>query len=78
MCAGDQPWLDDDNEFVDLPLDRRQPMPRVRTGGGRIAMLKSERAMILARYDDGAMPHAVYAVVRNLEIEISELQMKSA
>lgn len=33
---------------------------------------------ILGRYDHGAIPHAVYSVVRDLEIEISELQIKAS
>lgn len=73
--ASDQPWLDDDNEYVDFQLPDRNP-PKARSIGGRLGMLRAEHAILLARYDSGAMPPAIYAVLRNLEIEISELQMK--
>ncbi|GLH79750.1 hypothetical protein SSBR45G_46590 [Bradyrhizobium sp. SSBR45G] len=72
---GEQPWLDEENDFVVL---RPAPPAVARTSGGRIAMLRSERMMIVARYDDGGMPLAVYGVVRMFEIEISELQLKAA
>ncbi|PZA12839.1 hypothetical protein DNX69_06530 [Rhodopseudomonas palustris] len=32
----------------------------------------------LARYDHGALPNAIYGVVRAIEIEISEIQMRKA
>jgi hypothetical protein len=74
-AANAQPWLDEDNDYVDFPLPDRNP-PRLRSTGGRLGMLRAEHAYLLARYDSGAMPLAIYAVVRNLEIEISELRLK--
>lgn len=74
----DQPWLDDDNDFVVLVQERPAPAELRRSPGGRVAVLRSEREMILARYDHGALPHAVYGVVRAIEIEIAEIQMREA
>jgi hypothetical protein len=71
----DQPWLDDDNDYSDCPLPDRNP-PKARANGGRLGMLRSEHAYLVARYDSGAMPPAIYAVVRKLEVEISEMQMR--
>jgi hypothetical protein len=34
--------------------------------------------MILARYDSGAMPPAIYAVVRSMEVKIAELQQRQS
>lgn len=71
----EQPWLDEELDFVVLAP---KPPPRARTSGERVALLRSEHMMILARYDCGAMSPAIYRVVRNLEIEIAELQMRAA
>jgi hypothetical protein len=62
--------------YLEIDLPARQPVRRV-VAGGRLAALRGERAMIVARYDSGAMPPCVYAVVRLLEIEISEMQMRA-
>lgn len=76
--TSDQPWLYDDNDYVAIETPRPAPAEMRRSGGGRLATLRSEREWILGRYDHGAIPHAVYSVVRDLEIEISELQIKAS
>ena len=61
--------------YLEIDLPARQPVRHV-VAGGRPAALRGERAMIVARYDSGAMPPCIYAVVRGIEVEILELQMR--
>lgn len=63
------------DEYFDLPLPDRN-LPKARATGGRLGMLRAEHAKLPARYDSSAMPPAIYAVLRNIEIEISEMQAK--
>lgn len=39
--------------------------------------LRAERASLLARYDTGALPPGIYAVLKKIDAEIAELELNA-
>jgi hypothetical protein len=50
---------------------------RVKNNAGQSARLRAELALLVARYDSGAVSPAVYAVIRAIESDIAWLEHRS-